>query len=199
MFRLLASLVMVVAVSFAPKVFAADAYKVDAVHSSIGFSVKHMMVSNTTGQFDQYDGAIAYDANDLANSKIDITIQASSINTRNTGRDGHLQGADFFDVAQFPTITFVSKSITADAIVGDLTIKGVTKEVTVPASISGPVTGMGKTKIGISAQFTLNRQDYGVSWNKTLDQGGVAVGDEVKVTVDIEADKQEAAAPEAAK
>ena len=137
MVKLLASLVMVIVLSVAPKVFAADAYKLDTVHSSIGFSVKHMMVSNTTGQFDQYDGAIAYDANDLTNSKIDVTIQAASINTRNTGRDGHLQGADFFDVAKFPTITFVSRSITADTIVGDLTIKGVTKEVTVPATISG--------------------------------------------------------------
>src|SRR5260221_14786395 len=113
-------------------VLAADSYKIDPVHSNLGFSVKHMMVSNVIGQFDQYDGKIMFDPKDLANSKIDVTIQVSSINTRNEKRDGHLKSPEFFDATKFPTITFVSKKITATDMTGDLTVKGVTKEVTIP-------------------------------------------------------------------
>src|SRR5262249_27559382 len=99
-----------------------------------------------------------------------------------------LKSADFFDAAQFPTITFVSKKVTATEIVGDLTMKGVTKEVTIPATISGPVkTPMGGTVIGVNAEFTVNRQDYGIKWNKVMDQGGLAVSDNVKVNVSFEA------------
>ncbi len=172
-------------------VWAADTYKIDPVHSNFGFSVKHMMVSNVSGQFDQYVGQIKFDPKDLAASKIDVTIQVASINTRNDKRDGHLRSPDFFDAAKFPTITFVSKKITPNEIVGDLTIKGVTKEVIIPATISGPINAMGKTLIGINGTFTLNRQDYGVTWNKTLDQGGLAVSNDVVVNVSVEADKQE--------
>lgn len=168
--------------------FAADSYTMDQSHSTLGFSVTHMMVSQITGQFDQYDGTVVYDPNDLANSKINVIIQTASIDTRVAKRDEHLQGADFFNAAQFPTMTFVSKNITASLITGDLTIKGVTKEVFIPAAILGPVKTMsGSTVIGISGSFKLNRQDYGITWNKTLDQGGVAVGDEVTVNINVEA------------
>lgn len=168
--------------------FAADSYTLDQGHSTLGFSVAHMMVSQITGQFDQYDGTVVYDSNDLANSKINVTIQTASINTRLAKRDEHLQGADFFDAAQFPTMTFVSKNITANLIIGDLTIKGITKEVSIPAAILGPVKAMsGSMIIGISGSFKLNRQDYGITWSKTLDQGGVAVGDEVTVNINVEA------------
>jgi polyisoprenoid-binding protein YceI len=174
-------------------VFAADTYKIDPVHSNINFTVKHMMVSNVTGQFDKYDGVVMYDPKDLANSKVDVTIQADSINTRNDKRDGHLKSPDFFDTAKFPTITFVSKKITPTEIVGDLTMKGVTKEVTIPATVTGPVKGaMGGDVIGVNGTFTLNRQDYGISYNKTLDQGGLALSNDVTITIGIEADKQEA-------
>ncbi len=171
--------------------WAADTYQIDPLHSTLGFSIRHMMLSNVTGQFDKYEGQIIYDPNDLANSKVKVTIQAESIDTRNDKRDGHLRSGDFFDTAKFPTITFVSKKITSGEMVGDLTMKGVTKEVSIPVTISGPVKTMGtNTAIGISGSFTLNRQDYGINYNKTLDQGGLAVGNEVAVDINVEADKQ---------
>ncbi|MBF0489699.1 MAG: YceI family protein [Candidatus Omnitrophica bacterium] len=171
-------------------VLAADSYKIDLVHSNVSFSVKHMMVSNVSGSFEKYDGQIMFDDKDLASSKVSVTIDPSSINTRNEKRDGHLKSPDFFDAVKFPAITFVSKKITATNMIGDLTIKGVTKEITVPATISGPVKGMmGSDVIGINATFTLNRQDYGITWNKTLDQGGLAVSNDVLVNISIEADK----------
>jgi polyisoprenoid-binding protein YceI len=174
--------------------FAADNYKIDSTHSTLGFSVKHMMVSHTTGQFDKYDGQIMFNPNDLASSKIDVTIETSSINTRNEKRDEHLKNPDFFDVAKFPSITFVSKKITATDITGDLTIKGVTKEVTIPVTITGPIKGMmGNDVIGINGTFAINRQDYGLTWNKTLDQGGLAVGNDVVLNISVEAGKQEEA------
>ncbi len=188
--KLIVALVFTVGVLSAPA-WAADSYKIDPNHSTFGFSVKHMMISNVPGTFDQFDGQVVYDPKDLANSKIDITIQTASINTRNAKRDGHLQSPDFFDAAKFPTITFVSKKITATEVVGDLTIKGVTKQVAIPTTITGPVKAMmGKDAVGINSAFTLNRQDYGVNWNKTLDQGGLAVSNDVAVTVSIEADKE---------
>lgn len=191
-------LFVVVGLLLASRVYAADVYAIDAGHSTLGFSIKHMMVSSSTGAFDQIEGSIAFDPNDLAASKAEATIQAKSINTRQEKRDGHLRSADFFDVEKFPTITFVSKAITQAGegytIVGDLTMKGVTKEVSIPVTVSGPVkTAMG-TVLGLSGSFTLNRQDYGITWNKALDQAGVAVANEVKVNIDIEAKKQESVA-----
>ncbi len=184
------SLFLTVVLFAATQAFAADTYKIDPAHSSIGFTVKHMMVSTVPGQFDKFDGTIAYGASDLANSKLSVTIPADSIDTHMDKRDEHLKSPDFFDVAKFPTITFVSKSITATNVVGDLTIKGVTKEVTIPLTVSGPVKAMGKEMIGLNGSFTLNRQDYGLNWNKTLDQGGVALANEVTINISIEADKE---------
>ncbi len=172
--------------------FASDTYKIDAVHSTLGFSVTHLMVSQVTGQFDQYEGTVVYNPDDLAHSEISVTIQTSSINTHVSKRDEHLRGTDFFDAAQFPTITFISKNITPALITGDLTIKGVTKEVSIPATILGPVKSpSGSMVIGITASFKLNRQDYGIKWNKVLDQGGVAVSDEVTANINVEAQNKE--------
>lgn len=170
----------------------APVYTIDTAHASIGFSVKHMMISTTTGVFKDFAGTIAFDPADLSSSKVDVTIQAKSIDTHQEKRDEHLRNADFFDVEKFPTITFVSKSLGgtngAYALVGDLTMKGVTKEVTIPITIVGPVKGaMGGNVIGLSGQFILNRQDYGVTYNKTLDAGGLAVGNDVTVNVNLEA------------
>ena len=174
----------------ASPVFALEAYKLDAVHSNVGFNIKHMMVSRVVGSFDTFDGTIAFDKADLANSKISMTIEVKSISTRNDKRDEHLRSPDFFDAAKYPTITFVSKKISEGSIIGDLTMKGVTKEVTIPATIEGPVkTPMNTEAIGINATFTINRQDFGVSYNKTLDQGGLALGNDVNIDVSIEADK----------
>jgi polyisoprenoid-binding protein YceI len=184
---------LILALSLSTTVFAADSYKIDPVHSTIGFSVKHMMVSNVRGQFDQYEGQIVYDSKNLAGSKINVIIQSSSIDTRNEKRDEHLKTADFFDVSKFPTITFVSKKISPTEIIGDLTVKGITKEITIPATITGPVKGMKGDLLGVEGTFTLNRQDYGITYSKVLDQGGLAVSNDVVVNISIEADKEEPA------
>ena len=181
----------VVSLLTASVVFAADTYTIDPAHTTFGFTVKHMMISQVPGNFDKFDGQIIYSPTDLANSKANVTIEVNSINTRNDKRDAHLKSPDFFDAAKFPTITFVSKKFTATEIVGDLTMKGVTKEVTIPVTISGPVKTMtGGQAIGITGSVTVNRQEYGINWNKTLDQGGLAVANDVLVNVSIEADQK---------
>ena len=185
------AVLMVFSFLTASVVFAADTYTIDPAHTTFGFTVKHMMISQVPGNFDKFDGQIIYSPTDLVNSKANITIDVSSINTRNDKRDAHLKSPDFFDAAQFPTITFVSTKFTSTAIIGNLTMKGVTKEVTIPVTISGPVkTMMGGQAIGITGSVTINRQDYGINWNKTLDQGGLAVSNDVLVNVSIEADRK---------
>ena len=182
---------MVVSLLTASVVLAADTYIVDPAHTTFGFTVKHMMISNVPGNFDKFEGQIIYDPADLANSKANITIQAASINTRNDQRDAHLKSPDFFDAAKFPTITFVSTKFTPASITGNLTMKSTTKKVTIPVTISGPVKTMtGGKAIGITGSVTINRQDYGINWNKTLDQGGLAVSNDVLVNVSIEADQK---------
>jgi polyisoprenoid-binding protein YceI len=175
----------------AGRAYAFDTYKIDPADSILGFSVTHFMTSQVTGQFDQYKGTIVYDPADLAHSQISVTIQSSSIDTREPQRDGHLRGAEFLDAARFPTITFTSINITPTLITGDLTIKGVTKEVSIPVKISGPAQSpSGPAVIGITGSFKLNRQDYGVKWNQVLDRGGVAVSNEVAVNINVKARKE---------
>jgi len=170
----------------------AAVYEIDKAHSTIGFAVKHLVVSTVRGQFNDYVGTIDFDKDNLAVSHADVIVQAASINTANEKRDNHLRTGDFFDAERNPTITFKSKSITqvgSDyAITGDLTIRGVTKEITIPVSIAGPVANpSGGTAIGLTGEATINRQDFGVSWNKALDAGGVVVSDEVTLVIEIEA------------
>lgn len=193
--KVLSWFVLLVVGVFSSSLVSADDYSIDKAHSTIGFSAKHLMVSKTNGMFNEYDGAVTFDPNDLAASKIEMTIQSASINTHLEARDTHLKSPDFLDVEKFPTITFVTKSIAKEGegynLTGDLTIKGVTKEITVPAEISGPVNSpMGGTAIGISSNFKINRQDYGVSFNKTMDNGGFVVSDDVTIDVTIEAYKK---------
>ena len=179
----------------AGQAWAADTYTIDPSHSSIGFSVKHMVVSTVTGAFGDFTGNVTYDPADMAAFKADAAIQVKSIDTRQPKRDDHLRSADFFDAEKFPTITFMAKKLDKEGaqmlMAGDLTMKGVTKEVSVSVSIEGPVKGMGGASvIGLSGSFILNRQDYGVSWNKTLDNGGFVVSNDVKVDINIEAHQQ---------
>ena len=171
---------------------AAVVYKIDQAHSTIGFTVKHLVVSTVRGQLTDYVGTIDFDKDNLTTSHTDVTIQAASINTGNNDRDNHLRTGDFFDVENNPTITFKSKSIAQAgsdyAVTGDLTIRGVTKEITIPVSIAGPVQGpSGDQVIGLTGQTTINRQDFGVSWNKALDTGGLVVSDDVTLVIEIEA------------
>ena len=177
--------------------WAADGYALDPVHSTIGFSVQHMMVSKVTGLFGDYQGDIAFSAGDLANSKFDFTIKVTSIDTRNEARDKHLRSADFFDADKFAEIVFKTKRVAKKIegvydVTGDLTMKGVTKEITIPVTVLGPVFNpMAKVDgIGVETNFSLNRQEYGVNWNKSLDNGGVVVGDNVDVAVSLEAHKK---------
>lgn len=174
--------------------WAADKYEIDPVHSVVGFTVKHLMVSNVKGQFTDYAGVIMYDEKDVTKSSIDVTIQAASINTANAKRDEHLKSAEFFDVAKFPTLTFKSNKIEKRAAgtvaVGTLTIKGVSKEIELPFTVNGVIKDpWGNTKLGAEASTAINRQDFGITWNKSLDGGGVVVSDEVKIQLDIEAGK----------
>jgi len=173
---------------------AADAYSLDRAHSSIDFAVKHLMLAKVTGGFSDFQSDIQFSAADLANSKFDFEIKVDSIDTRNVDRDKHLKAADFFDAPTYPMITFKTRKVESTgegsyAVTGDLTMKAVTKEVVIPVVVTGPVLNpMAKVNaIGIEADFKVNRQDYGVNWNKTLDNGGVAVGNEVTVNVNIEA------------
>ena len=166
-------------------------WTVDASHSNIGFSVRHLMVAKVRGRFADFAGTITV-ADDRLASKVEATVQAASIDTRDEGRDGHLRSADFFDVAQFPTWTLVSTGIEAD---GDdfvlhtqLTIKGVTKPVDFELEFDGVVTDpWGNTKAGFSAEAEVNRKDWGLEWNVALETGGVLVGEKVKIQLEIEA------------
>ena len=184
------ALLMFAALLTTSVVFAADTYTIDPAHTSFTFTVKHMMISNVPGEFDKFSGTITYDPKDLASSSANISIDVNSINTRIDRRDAHLKSPDFFDAAKFPAITFVSTKFTPGFITGNFTMKSVTKVITIPVTISGPVDEMGHQAIGLTGSTTINRQDYGVNWNKTLDKGGVAVSDDVNVNISIEADQK---------
>ena len=173
---------------------ATEVYAIDPVHSSVSFSVKHMMISHVTGHFGQFEGMVVFDPNDLADSAFSATLQVSSIDTHSKERDEHLKKPDFFDGDKYPTITFVSKAISRKngeyKLLGDLTVKGKTKEISFPVVINGPVKDMkGSSVIGLTGQFTINRQDYGISFNMTLENGVAMVGNDIKVDLNIEAKK----------
>jgi len=191
-------LAVVLAAGLAAPSFAAI-YDIDTTHSTIGFSVKHLTVTEVQGNFKTFSGTIVFDSNNAATTRIDATIETKSINTQNDGRDNHLRGADFFDADNNPNITFKSKSVIASGdtynVTGDLTIKGVTKEVIIPLTVSGPVTNPmgGGQVIGLSGQTKINRQDYGVKWNKQMDQGGLMVSDNVVININLEAHEQKTA------
>jgi polyisoprenoid-binding protein YceI len=172
-----------------------NAWTVDTAHSSAGFSVKHMMVSTVRGTLGPIKGTIDYDGKSLETLKADITIDVTGINTGNSSRDNDLKSANFFDVAKYPTATFKSKRAEAAGagrfkLIGDLTIHGVTKELTlnVEAPSAAIKTQQGQ-KIGASATTTISRRDFGLQYNQLIEAGPV-VGDEIQVTIDVEANKR---------
>ena len=181
---------------------AADEYTIDPVHSSVRFTVKHMMVSTVPGRFNDFSGQIVYDDKDPSKSSVKVTIKAASVNTDNTTRDNDLRSANFLDVEKFPEITFQSKSVEkkGDGYVahGALTIHGVTKDVDLSFALNGPVTMRNIKVIGAESGLTINRMDYGVSWSRALDGGGVMVSNEVKIELNVEA-RTPPPAPPAAK
>lgn len=169
-----------------------NTWNIDQAHSVIGFKVKHLMVSTVRGAFTDFSGSINAEDNTFENASISFSLKTASITTHNEGRDGHLHSADFFDVAQFPTISFVSTSFMkkgdAYELVGNLTIKGVTKSVILSATSDGVGAGMdGKPVVGFDVVGTINREEFGLTWNPTLESRGFVVSDKVALDIHIEA------------
>ena len=171
-------------------------YQIDSAHSAAHFSVRHLMVSNVRGEFTKLSGSLAYDASNPANSSLEARLEVASINTRDEQRDAHLKSPDFLDAEKFPELTFRSKQVTKDGdgwqVKGDLTIHGVTREVTL--SVDGPTPEVkdpwGGYRIGATAETKIHRKDFGLVWNMALEAGGVLVGDEVKISIELEAMRQ---------
>ena len=172
---------------------AVSTWNIDPAHSVAEFKVKHMMISNVKGQFAKVSGTLTLDESELTNSRIDALIEAASIETRDAQRDAHLKSPDFFDVEKFPTLAFKSSriSLVRDgelAVDGDLTIRGLTRKVTF--NVEGPTPPAkdpwGNTRVAVSATTKINRKDFGLTWNAALETGGILVGDEVTITLDIQ-------------
>jgi len=175
---------------------ATERYNVDPDHSSVGFSVAHMVISKTTGRFTDYTGFIEMDPEAQIVKAIEAAIKTASVNTNHDKRDTHLRSPDFFNVEKFPTMIYKMKSYEkqGDMYVarGDLTLLGVTKEVLLTGTFNGvlPKDPMGNTRAGFSAEGKINRKDFGMNWSKTLDNGGLVVGDDVAIRLEIECIKQ---------
>ena len=172
----------------------ADTWTIDPAHTVAGFTARHMMITNVTGVFETAAGTIDYTPGNPGATKADITIEAKSINTRNARRDAHLKSDDFINVEKYPRISFKSKrvqNVRADGfdMVGDLTIRDVTKEVVLKVDgIAPPIKDpQGNRRVGANATTTINRKDYGVNYNRALEAGGVLIGDEVKINIEIQA------------
>lgn len=176
------------------------AWKIDPAHSAIHFSVRHMMISNVRGEFQRFDGTIDLDEQNPENTTVDIRIDASSINTREPQRDAHLRSADFLDVENYPYITFKSTRVERTGektarLHGDLTIRGITKPVVLDVEHSGILTNpWGNPSAGFEARTKINRKDWNLTWNQALEAGGVLVGDEIKVEIELELLKEVAPA-----
>lgn len=167
-------------------------WNLDTSHSSVEFAVKHMVISTTKGRFTRYEVDADVDEQNLANSRATVRIEAASIDSRDEKRDAHLRSADFFDAENHPYITFTTKRFEAKGgddykLIGDLTIRGVTKEIALDSEITGPVKDpWGGVRYGISAQAKVHRKDWGLTWNGVLEAGGVVVGDDVKLSIETE-------------
>ena len=191
-----ASVLLAMVMSAATGAMAADTYVIDTAHSTVGFAVKHMMVANVRGSFTDVKGTVTADPTDLGKSGVQVEIAATSISTSNNDRDTHLRSADFFDVAKYPTITFKSTRVERKGdgylATGVLTMKGVSKEMALPFTVTGPVVDpWGNTRYGLEFdRVKLNRQDFGLTWSKAIETGGLVVGNEVTVDLAVELIKQ---------
>lgn len=179
----------------------ADTWQIDPAHSAVQFSVRHMMISNVRGEFSKLSGTVQYDPAELPKTAIDATVDASSLNTRVEARDKDLKSANFFDVEKYPTLTFKSKRVESAGagklkLIGDLTMHGTTREVAFDVDGPSPVIKdpRGNLHIGASASTKVNRKDFGMTFNRVMDGGGVVVGDEVAVVIDVELVKRAPAA-----
>jgi polyisoprenoid-binding protein YceI len=179
--------------TLAPTAAATTTWKIDPVHSVAEFKVKHMMISNVKGQFTNVNGTLLLDHNDVTGSSVEAEIEVASINTRDAGRDEHLKGTDFFHAEQFPTMRLKSTGIKHDrsgdlVVTGDLTIRDVTRPV--EFAVEGPTPEAkdpwGNTRIGLAASTKINRKDFGLTWSATLETGGVLVGEDITITLDLQ-------------
>lgn len=191
-----AALAAVLGLAGAPAL--AETWTADTSHSAVGFSVRHMMVSNVKGAFNKFTATVEGSPADPASAKINATIDVASVDTREPKRDEHLRSADFFDAAKHPQMTFVSTKVEKVSarkakVTGNLTLRGVTKPVTLDVEYTDPVKSpWGQTVIGATATGKIDRQEFGVSFSKTLETGGLLVGDEVTITLELELVKQDA-------
>jgi polyisoprenoid-binding protein YceI len=185
-----------------PSLAFASAWEIDGSHSSAGFSVRHMMVSNVNGSFNVKSGSVNVDDKDVTKSTVEAVLDATTVNTGNAKRDEHLRAPDFFDTAKYPTITFKSTKVEKAGegklkVSGDLTMHGVTKPVVL--DVTGPSKESkdpwGNTRTGVQATTKLNRKEFGLTYNSALETGGVAVGEEVTVNLDLSLVKKQPAAP----
>ena len=190
--RLILSTLAVIVLTL-PIYVGAATWQIDPDHSSFQFKVRHMTVSNVKGEFKKAKGTVTLDENNLTGLRVELTLDATSVNTDHAKRDDHLRSEDFFDVAKYPTITFVSKKViqvdqNRSQVIGDLTIRGVTKEITV--DVEGPTPEVkdpgGNFRRGATGSSKINRKDFGMVWHKVLDNGGLVVGDDVNISVEVE-------------
>ena len=171
-------------------------WQIDPAHSHVAFSARHMMISKVRGRFENFSGTIDFEENNPAASTVNVEIDAASINTREEQRDGHLRSPDFLDADNYPQLTFRSKRVEQNSgdsgkLIGNLTIRGITKEVTLDVEYAGQAKSpWGATSAGFSGTTTINRKDWGLEWNQALETGGFLVGDKVKIDIELELIKQ---------
>ncbi len=182
---------LVASVFLAGTAVAADEYTIDVPHSTIGFAVKHLTISTVRGKFNDFSGIVRFDEKEMAHTWVDLTIKATRVDTGNQKRDDHLRSPDFFEVEKYPDITFKSKKVEKDgdgfAIIGDFSMHGVTKEIRIPFTYAGKATDrQGKERIAFDGMLTINRQDYGIRYDKT----GLTVGNEIKIEFSVQAIKK---------
>lgn len=175
-------------------VVGADLYQVDPSHTSVNFTVRHLAIYKVRGQFHRFTGTIRYDEANITQSALEGTIQVDSLDTEQAKRDNDLRGEQFLDAEHYPTITFASQRVEKRddgyVLIGTMTMHGVSKEVTIPFTLTGPVVHMGKTLLGFEANFEINRQDFGITYAKMMDSGGLVVGNTVHIELSGRAVKQ---------
>jgi len=190
---LLCTLIVLTLATFA----AGEDYKIDKGHSQVGFTVKHLMISNVNGRFTEFDGVISFDPKDVTKSSVHVSVKTASITTDNGGRDNDLHNSEFLDVAKFPEMMFQSTKVEKRGkdyvLIGDLTLKGVTKRVEIPFTLSGPINDpWGNSRIAAEGSTTIDRRDFGVTYNHTMKDGSAVVGDQIKITLNVEGVKPKA-------
>ena len=176
----------------APTVNTAITWKLDPSHTNVEFAAKHLMITTVRGRISEVDGTIRIDEDSPANSSVEVTLKGASLDTRIEQRDQHLRSADFLDVEKFPDITFRSTRIEGDKerfkLTGDLTIRGTTREITLDATFEGRTKDpWGGERVGFSAKGSIDRREFGLTWNQALEVGGVVVGNEIKLNIDVQA------------